>query len=80
MRHPLRENLEIARPASGTDWICCSRCRFRYCGADQNWRKFCKIRLLPPSNAGSLMSALDGQYLCGNFIAPRAPRCWILTL
>ena len=35
MRHPLRENLEIT-DASGTDTICCSRCRFQYCRADQD--------------------------------------------
>ena len=38
MRHPLRENLEIT-DASGTDTVCCSRCRFQYCRADQDWRK-----------------------------------------
>ena len=65
MKHPLRENLEIAE-----DWIHCSRCQFQYCRADQNWREFCKIRLLPPANAGCLMSALDGQYLLRQFYCP----------
>ena len=69
MRHPLRENLEIA-DATGTDWIFCSRCRFQYCRADQDWREFCKVRLLPPANAGSLMSILDGQYLLRQFYCP----------
>jgi len=58
----MRENLEIVDLA-GTSWIYCGKCRFRYCRADQNWREFCKIRLLPPAKAGSLMSLLDGQYL-----------------
>ena len=62
----MRENLEIVDLA-GTSWICCGKCRFRYCRADQNWREFCKIRLLPPAKAGSLMSILDGQYLLRQF-------------
>ena len=69
MTYPLRENLEI-RDANGTDWICCNRCRFRYCRADQNWREFCKMRLLPPAAAGSLMSVLDGQYLLRQLYCP----------
>ena len=69
MRHPLRENLEIT-DASGTDWISCSRCRFQYCRADQDWREFCKTRLLPARNAGDLMSLLDGQYLLRQLYCP----------
>ena len=69
MRHPLRENLEIA-DASGTDSIRCSRCRFQYCRADQDWREFCKIRLLPPAQCRRLMSLLDGQYLLRQFYCP----------
>ena len=69
MRHPVRENLEIT-DASGTDTICCSRCRFQYCRADQDWREFCKTRLLPPRNAGDLMSLLDGEYLLRQFYCP----------
>jgi acetone carboxylase gamma subunit len=69
MKHPLRENLEIA-DATGTEWIRCSRCRFQYCRAGQDWREFCKIRLLPPANAGSLMSVLDGQYLLRQLYCP----------
>jgi acetone carboxylase gamma subunit len=69
MRHPLRENLEIV-DATGLDWICCSKCQFQYCRADQNWREFCKIHLLPPANAGSLMFVLDGQYLLRQFYCP----------
>ena len=69
MRHPLRENLEIT-DASGTDIISCSKCNFRYCRADQDWREFCKTRLLPPRNAGDLMSLLDGEYLLRQFYCP----------
>ena len=69
MKHPLRENLEIA-DATGADWIHCSRCQFKYCRAGQDWRECCKIRLLPPNKAGSLMSILDGQYLMRQFYCP----------
>jgi acetone carboxylase gamma subunit len=69
MRHPLRENLEIA-DAAGTDWIFCTRCQFKYCRADQDWREFCKVRLLPPNKAGSLMSILEGQYLMRQLYCP----------
>ena len=65
MSHSLRENLEI-----GTDSIYCSQCGFRYCRADQNWRDFCKVRLLPPANAGSLMAVLDIQYLMRQLYCP----------
>jgi hypothetical protein len=69
MKHPLRENLEVAE-ANGTDWIYCGKCQFRYCRADENWREFCRIRLLPPAKAGKLMSLLDGQYLLRQFYCP----------
>lgn len=69
MRHPLRENLEITDP-NGTDWICCSRCRFQYCRVGQDWRQFCRIRLLPARNAGDLMSLLEGQYLLRQLYCP----------
>jgi len=62
MIYPMRENLEIAEVA-GTSWVRCSNCRYQYCRSDQNWREFCKVRLLPPVNAGRLLSLLDGQYL-----------------
>jgi len=69
MTHPIRENLEIVDLA-GTSWVYCSKCRFRYCRANQNWREFCQIRLLPPAKAGSLMSILDGQYLLQQLYCP----------
>jgi acetone carboxylase gamma subunit len=69
MKHPLRENLEII-DAGGADTISCSRCRFHYCRADQDWRQFCKTRLLPPGHAGTLMCLLDGDYLLRQFYCP----------
>jgi hypothetical protein len=69
MTRPLRENLEIVE-LDGTNWISCSECRFRYCRADQNWRDFCKTRLLPPVKAGNLMSVFEGQYLLRQLYCP----------
>jgi hypothetical protein len=69
MTHPMRENLELS-DLEGTNWICCSNCRFRYCYSDQNWREFCKVRLLPPAKAGSLLTVLDGQYLLRQLYCP----------
>jgi hypothetical protein len=69
MRHPLRENLEIV-DADSIDWILCTRCRFKYCRADQDWREFCKVRLSPPSKAGNLMSILEGHYLMRQLYCP----------
>ncbi len=69
MNHPLRENLEIA-DSNGTEWIRCSKCQLQYCHADQDWREFCKIRLLPPAKAGSLLAILDGDHMMRQFYCP----------
>src|SRR3990172_5941397 len=69
MKHPLRENLEIV-DSDGTEWICCSQCQFQYCRTQQDWREVCKVRLLPPSRAGRLMSVLDGQYSMRQYYCP----------
>jgi hypothetical protein len=69
MRHPLRENLQVA-DAGDTDWIYWSRCRFQYRRADQDWREFCKVRWLAPADAGSLMSVLDSGYRLRQFYYP----------
>ena len=69
MNHPLRENMEIAA-VDGGDWIRCKRCQHRYCRADQDWRQFAKVRLLPPTQAGQLMSVLNGDYLLRQHYCP----------
>ena len=69
MKHPLRENLEIAT-VDGAEWIRCGQCRHEHCRADQDWRQFCKVRLLPPTKAGRLMSVLDGQCLLRQIYCP----------
>lgn len=69
MNHPLRENLEIADD-NGTEWIRCSKCQFQYCRADQDWRQFCKIRLMAPARAGMLMAVLDDAHRMRQFYCP----------
>jgi Acetone carboxylase gamma subunit len=69
MTHPLRENLAVV-VLDGAEWIHCSKCEHRFCRADQDWRPFGKIRLLPPSKAGELMSVLSGDYLLRQICCP----------
>lgn len=69
MNHPLRENMEVAT-VDGAEWIRCKRCQHRYCRADQDWRQFAKVRLLPPTQAGQLMSVLSGDYLLRQHYCP----------
>ena len=69
MSHPLRENMEIA-DVDGVEWIRCKRCQHAYCPADQDWRSFAKLRLLPPTQAGPLMSVLNGDYLLRQHYCP----------
>jgi hypothetical protein len=69
MTHPLRENLAVV-VLDGTEWIHCSKCEHRFCRADQDWRRFGKVRLLPPTKAGGLMSVLSGNYLLRQICCP----------
>ncbi len=69
MRRPLRENLEVTE-LNGEKWICCSQCEFQYCSAGEDWRKACKVQLVPPSKAGRLMTLLDDQYSMRQFCCP----------
>jgi hypothetical protein len=69
MAHPLRENLAVA-VLDGVEWIHCGKCEYRFCRADQDWRRFGKVRLLPPTKAGGLMSVLSGDYLLRQIYCP----------
>jgi hypothetical protein len=69
MNHPLRANLEIAI-LDGTEWVFCSKCQRKHCRVDQDWRHFCKVRLLPPTKAGALMSELNGEYQLRQIYCP----------
>ena len=68
MSYPLRENLEIFTNAE--TWIRCTRCLHLLCTADKDWRKACKIKLLPPIKAGPLMNDLTGYFLLEQLYCP----------
>ncbi len=69
MNHPIQANLEIAT-LNGTEWIRCSKCQLKHCYASEDWRQFCKVRLLPPTKAGALMDDLSGKYLLRQIYCP----------
>ena len=69
MTHPLRENLTVAL-LDGAEWIRCGKCGHRFCRAEQDWRQFGKVRLLPPTKAGGLMAVLSGDYLLRQICCP----------
>lgn len=69
MNHPIRANLEIVM-LDGTEWICCSKCHRKHCRVGEEWRQFCKIRLLPPTKAGALMADLNDKYLLRQIYCP----------
>jgi acetone carboxylase gamma subunit len=69
MSHPLRENLETVSE-NGADWIRCSKCQHRYCGADQDWRPFSTVRISVPTQAGALFADLEGGYLLRQLFCP----------
>ena len=69
MSHPLRENLQIVSE-NGADSIRCSRCQYRYCRADQDWREASTIRLSTPVQAGPLFADLEGSYLLRQLFCP----------
>ncbi len=69
MNYPLRENLEVYADAGG-QWVRCVRCLRMLCRADEDWRRACRIRLLPPTHAGPLMSELLDQFLLEQLYCP----------
>ena len=69
MRHPLRANLVVDN-LDGADWICCAPCGHKYCRAGEDWREYCKIRLLAPTKAGGLMSAPNRHYVLRQLYCP----------
>ena len=69
MNHPLRANLEIAT-LDGTEWIRCSNCQRKHCRVSEDWRQFCKVRLVPPTKAGAQMAVLSGKYLLRQIYCP----------
>lgn len=69
MNHPLREYLEVVG-ADGVESIRCTKCQFQYCRVEQDWREYCKVRLLSPVSAGSLMAILEEGYRMRQFFCP----------
>ncbi len=69
MNRLLRENLEIVTDGD-VEWVQCSRCRHRHCRAGQDWKQFCKARLLPPTAAGPLMEELTEGYRLRQICCP----------
>lgn len=69
MSHPLRENLVVV-VLDGAEWIRCGKCEHRFCRADQDWRRFGKVRLLLPTKAGGLMAVLNEDYLLRHICCP----------
>jgi hypothetical protein len=69
MNHPLRANIEIVI-LDGTEWVRCAKCQRKHCRVDEDWRQYCKVRFLPPTKAGRLMSDLNGQYLLRQYYCP----------
>jgi ribosomal protein S27E len=69
MKHPLRENLEVYSDASNA-WIRCTRCGHVLCQSTENWREFSGRRLSPPTDAGTLLKDLTGQFLLEQLYCP----------
>jgi len=62
MSYPLRENLELFTGPEGAE-IRCARCRHVFCRAGEDWKRSTRVRLLPPTAAGPLMSDARGKYV-----------------
>jgi hypothetical protein len=69
MNHPLRENLEIYSDQE-KEWVRCTKCRRVLCRANENWREFSARRLSPPTDAGTLLKDLMGQFLLEQLYCP----------
>ena len=60
MSRPLRENLEVVE-GQGNEWVQCAACGHRLCGAGEDWREACVIRLLPPGRMGPFHEIMEGR-------------------
>jgi nicotinamidase-related amidase len=69
MSHPLRENLELFTGPEGAV-IRCAKCRHVFCRAGEDWKQASRIRLLPPTSAGPLMSEASGKYVLEQSTCP----------
>lgn len=62
MSNPLRENLELVTGPRGAE-IRCAKCQHVFCGAGEDWKAVSRVRLLPATAAGPLMSEASGRYV-----------------
>lgn len=62
MNRPLRENLEVADYA-GAPWVQCSRCGHRLALMEEDWRRHCIVKQLPPINMGPHRELLQGKII-----------------
>lgn len=69
MSYPLRENLELYTGSEGAQ-IRCVRCRHVFCRAGEDWKQASRVRLLPPTAAGPLMSEASGKYVLQQITCP----------
>ena len=69
MNHPLQEHLEVYSDSSGT-WVRCTRCSHALCKSDEDWKRACKRRLSPPTEAGPLYEDLRGQFVLEQLFCP----------
>jgi nicotinamidase-related amidase len=69
MTYLLRENLELFTGSHGAV-IRCAKCQHVFCAAGNDWKPASRIRLLPPTAAGPLMSEASGKYVLQQNICP----------
>jgi nicotinamidase-related amidase len=69
MTYLLRENLELFS-GSQDAVIRCAKCQHVFCAAGNDWKPASRIRLLPPTAAGPLMSEASGKYVLQQNICP----------
>jgi N-methylhydantoinase B len=69
MTHPLQEHLAVYTDSLGA-WIRCTQCGHVLCEASRDWARTCRVRRLPPTEAGPHMADLVGQFLLEQLYCP----------
>jgi acetone carboxylase gamma subunit len=72
--HPFRENLEVESAPDGK-WIRCNHCGHRLCALGQDWKAAARRKTFAPTQAGPLMTVLEGRYVFEKIFCPE---CGIL--
>ncbi len=60
--YPPREILEV-HSNGAIKKVRCARCRCELCELGTDWKKVCRVALLPPTSAGPLLNELTGHFL-----------------